>query len=153
MLQGTSLTSGEQRSQEERDGAEKSLLPFPLSLQGPPFASCLSEVPLFLQRRKATVEMIQEARRQPSERQTLGDPLQRSLSQQWIRTPGSSCCWQWRDVAHPLVKRIPRTTAGKRVKKQENRCLKPCWEREQVITSGLEHPLSTDLAPTRTLQP
>lgn len=34
--------------------------------------------------------------------------LHRSESQQWIRTPGSSCCWQWRDVAQPLVRTIPR---------------------------------------------
>lgn len=35
----------------------------------------------------------------------------------------------------------------------QNRCLKPWWEWEQVITSGLEHPMSTFLVPTMMLQP
>lgn len=34
--------------------------------------------------------------------------LHRSESQQWMRTPGSSCCWQCLDVAQPLVRTIPR---------------------------------------------
>lgn len=44
-------------------------------------------------------------------RGSRGEPLQRSVSQQWIRTPGSSCCWQCREVAQPLASRMPRTTA------------------------------------------
>lgn len=35
----------------------------------------------------------------------------------------------------------------------QNRCLKPWWEWEQVITSGFEHPMSTYLVPTMMLQP
>lgn len=35
----------------------------------------------------------------------------------------------------------------------QNRCLNPWWERGQVITSGLEQPVLTDLLPTITLQP
>lgn len=41
-----------------------------------------------------------------------GALLQRSESQQWMRTPGSSCCWQCLEVAQPLVKTIPRAAGG-----------------------------------------
>lgn len=40
-----------------------------------------------------------------------GALLHRSESQQWMRTPGSSCCWQCLDVAQPLVKTMPKAAA------------------------------------------
>lgn len=55
---------------------------------------------------------MQGSRRWPGGgRGALGEALHRSVSQQWMRTPGSSCCWQWREVAQPLVSTMPRTTA------------------------------------------
>lgn len=43
-----------------------------------------------------------------------GALLHRSESQQWMRTPGSSCCWQCRDVAQPLVRTMPRAAVSRR---------------------------------------
>lgn len=67
--------------------------------------------------RRGAQERSRAARTQGSRRWpgggrgALGELLHRSVSQQWMRTPGSSCCWQWREVAQPLVSRMPRTTA------------------------------------------
>lgn len=55
-------------------------------------------------------------------------------------------------IRHPLPRRPLRAHSPLSVLMQ-NRCLKPWWEWEQVITSGLEHPMSTFLVPTMMLQP
>lgn len=79
-----------------------------------------------------------------------GELLHRSESQQWIRTPGSSCCWQCLEVAQPLVRTIPRAVLSVLMQK---RCLKPLCEWVQVMTSGLVQPTSTYLWPWMMLQP
>lgn len=62
------------------------------------------------------------------------------------------CEHHWLHQAATLVCPPPRADSPLSVLMQ-NRCLKPWWEWEQVITSGLEHPMSTFLVPTMMLQP
>lgn len=50
-----------------------------------------------------------------------GALLHRSESQQWMRTPGSSCCWQCLDVAQPLVKTMPKAAARSRGDRQTDK--------------------------------
>lgn len=55
--------------------------------------------------------------------------LHRSESQQWMLTPGSSCCWQWREVAQPLVRTMPSAAA----------------QRERTVSHRKQLPLTSDL--------
>lgn len=75
-----------------------------------------------------------------------GALLHRSESQQWIRTPGSSCCWQCLDVAQPLVRRMPRAAgrtgqdrAGQKRETISQRRVTSCFLDQQEKKSTSKH--------------